>query len=115
MRRGVASARRSRGDERGGGWRCFFTPFLNQPPGYLVSTDAYMNLQVRSVSEALDRERGRLILSPNSPFFSSAPSSQLASTEEFVDGKMTGQLGEVLVRCNNVLYIRAAPDDEGGA
>ena len=58
--------------------------FFDPPPlflsGYLVSTDAYMNLQ-------------------------------LASTEEYVDGKMTGALGEVLVRCNNVLYIRAAPDE----
>jgi hypothetical protein len=30
-----------------------------------------------------------------------------------VDGKMTGALGEVLVRCNNVLYVRAAPDEGG--
>ena len=45
--------------------------------GYLVSYDAYMNLQ-------------------------------LASTEEFVDGQSTGTLGEVLIRCNNVLYIRGA-------
>merc|ERR1712086_297898 len=51
--------------------------------GYLVSVDAYMNLQ-------------------------------LASTEEYVDGNFTGNLGEVLIRCNNVLYLRAAPEDEGG-
>ena len=31
---------------------------------------------------------------------------QLANTEEFIDGSPTGNLGEVLVRCNNVLYIR---------
>lgn len=36
--------------------------------GYLVSTDAYMNLQ-------------------------------LASTEEYIDGKFAGNLGEVLIRC----------------
>ncbi|KAF6261888.1 hypothetical protein COO60DRAFT_1499077 [Scenedesmus sp. NREL 46B-D3] len=48
--------------------------------GYLVSVDAYMNLQ-------------------------------LANTEEFVDGQSTGTLGEVLIRCNNVLYLRGAPDD----
>ena len=35
---------------------------------------------------------------------------QLANTEEFVDGAFAGNLGEVLIRCNNVLYIR-----EGGA
>ena len=37
---------------------------------------------------------------------------QLANTEEFVDGTQTGNLGEVLVRCNNVLYIKAAEEDE---
>ena len=31
---------------------------------------------------------------------------QLANTEEYIDGAQTGNLGEVLVRCNNVLYIR---------
>lgn len=49
--------------------------------GYLVSVDAYMNLQ-------------------------------LANTEEFVDGQSTGVLGEVLIRCNNVLWLRGAPDEE---
>lgn len=38
---------------------------------------------------------------------------QLASTEEFIDGQFMGQLGEVLIRCNNVLYIRGVPEDEG--
>jgi len=38
----------------------------------------------------------------------------LASTEEFVDGKLTGELGEVFIRCNNVLYMRAAPAEEEG-
>ena len=65
--------------------------------GFLVATDSYMNLQ-------------------------------LANTEEFIDGAQTGEnslnsglfmtelctgnLGEVLVRCNNVLYIKAAEEDE---
>ena len=66
--------------------------------------------------------------------------AQLASTEEFIDGQFTGNLGEVLIRCgfaaaacprspdtdvvrtcalrscNNVLYLRAAPqeEEEGG-
>eukprot|EP00808_Paulinella_micropora_P027594 g37743.t1 len=41
---------------------------------------------------------------------------QLASTEEWLDGKFAGNLGETLIRCNNVLYIRAQPEegeDEG--
>ncbi|KAG0223916.1 hypothetical protein BGW42_004358 [Actinomortierella wolfii] len=37
---------------------------------------------------------------------------QLGDTEEFVDGASQGKLGEVLIRCNNVLYIRGAADDE---
>ncbi len=32
----------------------------------------------------------------------------LQDTEEFVDGESTGALGEVLIRCNNVLYISDA-------
>ena len=51
--------------------------------GFLVSVDAYMNLQ-------------------------------LASTEEYIDGQFTGNLGEVLIRCNNVLYLRGAPEEEEG-
>lgn len=40
---------------------------------------------------------------------------QLANTEEFVDGSKTGQLGEVLIRCNNVLHVRGVSDgDEEG-
>ncbi|EEQ90996.2 small nuclear ribonucleoprotein F [Blastomyces dermatitidis ER-3] len=33
---------------------------------------------------------------------------QLSNTEEFIDGKSTGSLGQVLIRCNNVLWISAA-------
>jgi small nuclear ribonucleoprotein F len=31
---------------------------------------------------------------------------QLAGAEEFVDGRARGNLGEILIRCNNVLYVR---------
>ena len=34
---------------------------------------------------------------------------QLDRTEEFIDGEFAGFLGQVLIRCNNVLYIKAAP------
>jgi len=30
---------------------------------------------------------------------------QLHGTEEYVNGKSTGTLGQVLIRCNNVLWI----------
>merc|ERR1712029_628010 len=36
---------------------------------------------------------------------------QLAQAEEFVDGNCAGQLGEILIRCNNVMYIRNAEED----
>jgi small nuclear ribonucleoprotein F len=38
---------------------------------------------------------------------------QLVKTEEFINGEFAGMLGEVLIRCNNVLYIKAV-DAEGG-
>jgi len=37
---------------------------------------------------------------------------QLIRTEEFINGEFAGMLGEVLIRCNNVLYIRAADSQE---
>ena len=40
--------------------------------------------------------------------------AQLASTEEWIDGQFSGNLGEVLIRCNNVLYLRGVPEEEEG-
>lgn len=37
---------------------------------------------------------------------------QLQNTQEIIDGKTTGELGEVLIRCNNVLFIRGVPEVE---
>jgi len=37
---------------------------------------------------------------------------QLGNTEEYIDGQLTGNLGEILIRCNNVLYVRGVPEDE---
>lgn len=42
----------------------------------------------------------------------SCPFLQLANSEEFIDGAFTGNLGEILIRCNNVLYVRGAHADE---
>lgn len=39
----------------------------------------------------------------------------LTSTEEYVDGEFAGNLGDVLIRCNNVLYLRGAEGDEDQA
>lgn len=37
---------------------------------------------------------------------------QLSNTEEFLDGKSSGTLGQVLIRCNNVLWIGKADEVE---
>ncbi|XP_018331563.1 small nuclear ribonucleoprotein F [Agrilus planipennis] len=37
---------------------------------------------------------------------------QLANTEEFISGSSTGNLGEVLIRCNNILYIKGIEEDD---
>nr|AIX87795.1 cellular protein AbCp-94 [Androctonus bicolor] len=37
---------------------------------------------------------------------------QLANTEEYIDGNCTGNLGEILIRCNNVLYVRGVEEEE---
>jgi small nuclear ribonucleoprotein F len=36
----------------------------------------------------------------------------LANTEEYIDGALAGQLGEVFIRCNNILYIRGIEEEE---
>lgn len=33
---------------------------------------------------------------------------QLINTEEWVNGECRGNIGEALIRCNNVLYVRDA-------
>ena len=33
---------------------------------------------------------------------------QLYNTEEWMNGECTGNIGETLLRCNNVLYVRDA-------
>jgi len=37
---------------------------------------------------------------------------QIANTKEYIEGKFCGNLGEVLIRCNNVLYLRGVAEDE---
>ena len=36
----------------------------------------------------------------------------LLESEEWVDGQFRDKLGEVLIRCNNVLYLRGAGNDD---
>jgi len=37
---------------------------------------------------------------------------QLANTEEIQDGESKGSLGEVFIRCNNVLWIQELKDED---
>ncbi|KAF2666339.1 small nuclear ribonucleoprotein F [Microthyrium microscopicum] len=37
---------------------------------------------------------------------------QLSGAEEYVSGKASGSLGNVLIRCNNILWIRSANEEE---
>ncbi|KAM3427445.1 hypothetical protein MY4824_009437, partial [Beauveria thailandica] len=37
---------------------------------------------------------------------------QLANTQEYIADKFTADLGQVLIRCNNVLWIRGAEDGD---
>ncbi|XP_051005332.1 small nuclear ribonucleoprotein F-like [Acomys russatus] len=39
---------------------------------------------------------------------------QLVNIEEYIDGALSGHLGEVLTRCNNVLYIGGIEEEEEG-
>ncbi|TFK00453.1 cytochrome P450 11B, mitochondrial-like [Platysternon megacephalum] len=37
----------------------------------------------------------------------------LANTEEYIDGALSGHLGKVLIKCNNVPYIRGVEEEDG--
>ena len=39
---------------------------------------------------------------------------QLANAEEHIKNNFAGSLGQVLIRCNNVLWIRSADQGENG-
>ncbi|KAH7100625.1 mRNA processing-related protein [Auriculariales sp. MPI-PUGE-AT-0066] len=38
---------------------------------------------------------------------------QLANAEEYANGENNGTLGEIFIRCNNVLYIREDKEPRG--
>ena len=70
--------------------------------GYLVSTDNYMNLQVcqsRSICCYTNVLFSRLCLCVSNCWCACvAFLLQLANTEEYIEGQLTGQLGDVLIR-----------------
>ena len=86
--------------------------------GFLVSVDSYMNMQVAPPRTPNTHSTPRI--SPTSlthlplllPMMCCVVCVQLAATEEWIGGKLAGHLGEVLIRCNNVLYIRGVKEGE---
>ena len=67
--------------------------------GLLMAVDSYMNLQVISFTS---------FLSLSLIFIYYVMHLQLADAEEYIEGELAGNLGEILIRCNNVLYMREA-------
>lgn len=71
-------------------------PFLNNLTGKAVLVKLKWGLEYKGILVSVD---GYMNL-------------QLANTEEYIDGALTGNLGEALIRCNNVLYIRGIEEDD---
>lgn len=69
-------------------------PFVNELTGQEVYIKLKWGLEVKGILKAVD----------------AFMNFQLLECEEWSDGVFKGKLGEVLVRCNNVLYIKAAND-----
>mmetsp|Transcript_18719 Transcript_18719/g.25181 ORF Transcript_18719/g.25181 Transcript_18719/m.25181 type:complete len:108 (+) Transcript_18719:2-325(+) len=71
-------------------------PFLNDLTGKLVLVKLKWGMEYKGTLKSID------------PYMN----LQMLNTEEWVDGSFRGNLGEVFVRCNNVLYIRGMAEEE---
>ncbi|XP_038259407.2 small nuclear ribonucleoprotein F-like [Dermochelys coriacea] len=71
-------------------------PFLNGLTGKLVMVKLKWGMEYKDYLVSVD----------------GSMNMQLANTEEYIDGALSGHLGEVLMRCNNVLYIRGVEEEE---
>eukprot|EP00695_Tsukubamonas_globosa_P003019 TRINITY_DN431_c0_g1_i4.p1 TRINITY_DN431_c0_g1~~TRINITY_DN431_c0_g1_i4.p1 ORF type:complete len:85 (-),score=25.80 TRINITY_DN431_c0_g1_i4:59-313(-) len=74
-------------------------PFLNDLTGKFVVAKLKWGMEYKGILLAVDNYMNL----------------QLGRTEEWIDGNFAGDLGEVLIRCNNVLYIRGVPEEEESA
>merc|ERR1719337_728257 len=72
-------------------------PFLNDLTGKQVLAKLKWGMEYRGNLRSIDQYMNL----------------QLVNTEEWMDGNFKGALGEVLIRCNNVLYVRGLEDDAG--
>ncbi|CAD5233954.1 unnamed protein product [Bursaphelenchus xylophilus] len=70
-------------------------PFLNQLTGKQVICRLKWGMEYRGFLVSID----------------SYMNLQLQNTEEYIDGVNTGVLGEVLIRCNNVLWVSGVDED----
>lgn len=74
--------------------------------GYLVSVDGYMNLQLANTEEHIDGQvTGKYFYFFLIPF-------RMIFLNVFIIIFVLGNLGEVLIRCNNVLYIKGIDDED---
>ncbi|KLU89420.1 small nuclear ribonucleoprotein F [Magnaporthiopsis poae ATCC 64411] len=66
----------------------------------LVNKDVYVRLKWGETEY-----KGRLVS------IDSYMNIQLSGAQEYIDQKPTGDLGQILIRCNNVLWVRGADSD----
>ncbi|XP_005306509.1 small nuclear ribonucleoprotein F-like [Chrysemys picta bellii] len=72
-------------------------PFLNGLQGKLVMVKLKWGMEYKGYRVSVD---GYMNM-------------QLANTEEYIGGALSGHLGEVLISCNNVLCIRGVEEEDG--
>merc|ERR1719482_2028956 len=70
-------------------------PFLNDLTGTRVLVKLKWGMEYRGTLAAVDAYMN----------------VQLLDSSEYVDGTLAGELGEILIRCNNVMYVTAAPEE----
>ncbi|THF94158.1 hypothetical protein TEA_004421 [Camellia sinensis var. sinensis] len=80
-------------------------PFLNNLTGKKVIVKLKWGMEYKGM--AFSGCKLRFLVSVDSYM-----NLQLANSEEYIEGQFTGNLGEILIRCNNVLYLRGVPEDE---
>ena len=71
-------------------------PFLNDLTGKQVAVKLKWGQELKGILKAVDKYMNL----------------ELVNTEEFEAGIFKGNLGEVFVRCNNVLLIRGVEEEE---
>lgn len=86
--------------------------------GYLVSVDGYMNMQLANTEEFIDgQSTGMLAQSHGNCNWTESSACMRALfpreiTQQIDSLSFAGHLGEVLIRCNNVLYISGVSEDD---